>query len=572
MRIPHGFFNKSSKIKKRISKKFGNLSDKGRLSNPIFKTIAYPSKIYYPHIEQFVKRYSKKSATVLDTFAGSGSTGLAAAHTGRKAFLIDDSPYAVFIQENLFAHLNFYDIHNTYTRLVTELSSLFTDLYRIRFPDGAVGIIDNIISSNIYKCNKCGHNISLYGTSIGKRSEYRCPHCGNIINISKRSTKKNMVAHRKPVEVETHIMGKRCKVHVSNKIIKQVNSHIKEINNKFKDLWEPSTRIVYDRSYPRKGGWPGFPKHSKVGGLFSKKNLLAVKILNDYIDNKLITKNKTTKRFFKYVFTESLFRSSSRLFTTSGIKDIYNVPPVGKEQNVFQVFVRKYKAILRAFKYINKIITPKQKSNIISVQGNARNLKLPDNSFDYAFIDPPYGGIVPYAELNLFYSAWLKKKEDLKNEVIIPMDYEKKLVWAEKWGRMIYEAFSEVYRVLKPGAYLTIVFQSKFSDIWNILRSIMTKKIGFRFVEFIEDKRGTTFQTNRLTDTNPVSAYITYRKPLNSKDKQIKTSHIGSVFELLDNNDKKLHFRTLQSKIIKLSYQNMLSVPNDEEIKQWIKQ
>ncbi|MDL0190773.1 hypothetical protein, partial [Clostridioides difficile] len=68
--------------------------------------------------------------------------------------------------------------------------------------------------------------------------------------------------------------------------------------------------------------------------------------------------------------------------------------------------------------------------------------------------------IVPYAELNLFYSAWLKEEEDLENEVIIPMDYDKKPEYVKEWGTQIENAFSEVYRVLKPGSYFTIVFQS----------------------------------------------------------------------------------------------------------------
>lgn len=567
--IPTNFFEKESKIKSNLSNEFGDIVDNGRLSDPLFKAVAYPSKIYYKNIEKFIKRYTTENAVVIDTFAGSGSTGVAAAETKRKAVLMDDSPYAHFIEKNIFTEYDFEEIESSFKTLMQNLEPEMNELYKTKINDKEYGVLENIISSNIYVCKECGNHISLYENGTGKRSEYKCSKCGNVINIAHSEIKETKVASRKPVYVTIKTPNGKISRDATDDDIKEWDSNVKKVLERNKELWEPSEKIVYNRAYPRVGGWPGFPIHSKVGALFSEKNLLALKILNNYIEKNQMIKN-STKRFFKYVFTESLFRSSSRLFVSSGIKNVYHIPPVGKEQNVLVVFNRKYKAILKAFKYSNNILKDKSKKNILTFQGNARDLKFKSDSFDYAFIDPPYGGMVPYAELNLFYSAWLEKKEDLDNEVIIPMDYDKKEEWAEKWGVMIEEAFSEVYRVLKPGAYFTIVFQSKFSTIWNVLKNVMVNKIGFEFVEFISNKRGTTFHTNQEDDTNPVSAYITYKKPYIG-EQQVNNKKVKSIFKLLKDTDKNRDFRELQSYIIKLAHINNIEVPDDMEIRNWVK-
>ncbi|RIO48029.1 hypothetical protein BUZ53_11410, partial [Staphylococcus hominis] len=447
-------------------------------------------------------------------------------------------------------------------------------LYTTKSQSGQIGVLQSIISSNIYKCPQCMNEIDLNNNETGKRSEYQCPHCGEKINISENSIKNLKIKSRQPVEVVLKYKNPlnekvtKEKRKVTSDDIKLWDSNVAILMNKYPHLWEPSEEIVYNRSYPRIGGWPGFPIHSKVGALFSEKNLLALKIINNYIETNI--NNNTIKQFFKFVFTESLFRSSNRLFKSSGIKNVYHIPPIGKEQNVFSVYVRKYKALLKCMQTINSLISSEQKENIVSLKDNARKLPFENDLFDYAFIDPPYGGIVPYAELNLFYSAWLDKKEDLDNEINIPMDFDKKEEWSKKWGVMIEEAFSEVYRVLKPGAYFTLVFQSKFDTIWNELRDIMINRLGFKFINYVENQRGTTFHTNSLNDTNPQSAYITYQKPINISKSNMSYQQ---VFNLIPNNfwDKNRKFREVQDLIISLVHKyNLHKVPSDKEIRNWI--
>ena len=333
----------------------------------------------------------------------------------------------------------------------------------------------------------------------------------------------------------------------------------------------PSEKIVYNRCYPRVGGWPGFPIDSTVSDLFPPNNLLALKMINHYIENKI--EDKDIKSFIKFVFLETLFRTSSRLFTSSGIKNVYHIPPVGKEQNVLTVFQRKYRAIIKGKKYLQNMVNKELvDSSVRIIKGNAQEIGVKSNSIDYAFVDPPYGGMVPYAELNLFYSAWLNEKEDLENEIVIPMDFEKKEEFVKLWGQYIENAFSEIYRVLRPGAYFTIVFHSTHNNIWNELKNIMTERLGFEFINIIANERGTTFHTNQINDTNPVSAFITYRKP-EGKNNFVKESITNdSVFKYFDKEflSGGKSYREIQSKIIFLSHEHDITIPTDNEIKKWL--
>lgn len=568
------FVSRDSKVKDEMNLEELSISDKERASNPIFKAYGYPSKIYYPNIQKYIDAYTEEGGVVLDSFCGSGTTGIAALLENRKAILVDSSPQAISIAVNTLDYVDIDEIQETYKTMKNDLDGLINDLYKTVNADGTIGHIESIITSNVYKCRECNSEIILHGSATGKRSEYKCKNCDNIINISKQEDKDTIIDRRRPVELNLKRLDnkKRETREITESDISLWDEKYRQYNEIYGDLWCPSTRIVYNRCYPRVGGWPGFPIDASVSDLFPEKNLLALKIIYNYINTNI--NNEKTNRFFNFVFTEILFRSSKRLFVASGIKNVYHVPPLGKEQNVMSVFERKMKTILKAKEFIQQQTQEETVNNNIKIiKGNSKELDIPNNSIDYAFIDPPYGGIVPYAELNLFYSAWLKEEEDLENEVIIPMDYDKKPEYVREWGTQIENAFSEVYRVLKPGAHFTIVFQSKFKGIWDELRDLMMNRIGFEFINIVSNERSTTFHTNQINDTNPQSAYITYRKPLSGIKEDIERRDKEYLFNKFPKEflNEARSFREIQSLIINLAHEfNTSEIPCDEEIQSWL--
>ena len=571
------FLNNESRLNDSFTFNDEDFSDKKRMSDPIFKSIGYPSKIFYPNIQKYIRSYTQPGGVVLDSCAGSGSTGIAALLEGRKAILIDDSPLASNMEYNLLNYVDLKLLDVEYKKLMKKLEPIINGIYSTKLSNGTDGYADVIIASNVYACPKCGQEIILYKNETGKRSEYKCPECGRIINIANKEDKEWQVDKRRPVEVKVIAAQKDASLKKETRPIteedrKQWEEILAKYEREYGDLWSPSEQIVYNRAYPRVGGWPGFAIDATVSDLFPKNNLLALKILNNYIETEIADGN--VRQFLKFIFLETLFRTSSRLFTGSGIKNVYHIPPVGKQQNVITVFKRKYKAISKAKEFLqNKLTKSQTEKDVRIIKCDAKNIPIPDNSVDYAFIDPPYGGMVPYAELNLFYSAWLHEKEDLENEIMIPMDYEKKDGYVEIWGSYIERAFGEVFRVLRPGAYFTVVFHSTFNNIWNELKDVMQVRLGFEFVNIVENERGTTFHTNHINDTNPVSAFITYRKAEDGMPHPSEVHSQKSVFEIFDLSFFKTErtFRAVQSHIIKLVNEyNLKEVPDDKTIEKWL--
>lgn len=568
-----GFFTEQDLTKEEFEFNNEDFSDKSRMSDPIFKSIGYPSKIFYENIRKYITSYTQPGGVVLDSCAGSGSTGIAALIDGRKAVLIDNSPLAHNMQYNLLNYINLVQLDSVFERCITELEPIINDLYAATFTTGELGVADVTIASNVYSCPSCDKEIILYKNDTGKRSEYKCPFCGEIINIAQQSVKGRQVDKRRPVEVTIRSAGSGRKKEtrpITDSDLALWEEKYNKYDQQYGGLWSPSEEVVYNRCYPRVGGWPGFPIHSSVSVLFPRANLLALKILNNYIETQI--EDNDISSFMKFIFTETLFRTSSRLFTGSGIKNVYHIPPVGKEQNVLTVFKRKYRDITKAKAFLqNKVNLEENQNKIRLIKGDAKKLSIPDNSVDYVFIDPPYGGMVPYAELNLFYSAWLHEKEDLDGEIIIPMDFEKKEGYVEKWGGYIEAAFGEAVRVLRPGGHFTVAFHSTFSNIWNELKDIMTRRLGLEFVNIVENERGTTFHTNHINDTNPVTAFITYRKPV-TKRKCVRKKTVVNAFDCIpqDYFATPRSFREVQSEIIVVANENDCEIPEEKTILQWL--
>lgn len=264
--------------------------------------------------------------------------------------MIDSSPTAVNMAYNLLNHIDMKKLDKEFKKLVSELEHEINDIYYTKSSDGYSGYAEVIIASNIYSCPNCNNEIILHNNQTGVRSEYKCQNCGELINISKNEIKERLLYKRKPVEVRIKITDKSAPINTELRPITQDDidtweEKLNEYNEKYGHYWAPSEKIVYNRCYPRVGGWPGFPIDSTVSDLFPPNNLLALKMINHYIENKI--EDKDIKSFIKFVFLETLFRTSSRLFTSSGIKNVYHIPPVGKEQNVLTVFQRKYRAIIK---------------------------------------------------------------------------------------------------------------------------------------------------------------------------------------------------------------------------------
>src|SRR5207248_1172971 len=101
-----------------------------------------------------------------------------------------------------------------------------------------------------------------------------------------------------------------------------------------------------------------------------------------------------------------------------------------------------------------------------------------DGSVDYVFTDPPFGSNIFYSDMNLFHEAWLGLSTNHESEAVVHTTGRKKQGAAERYEKLLRRAFSEAYRILRPGRYMSVVFGNSSGRIWGLVQRAM-RDAGF---------------------------------------------------------------------------------------------
>jgi hypothetical protein len=116
---------------------------------------------------------------------------------------------------------------------------------------------------------------------------------------------------------------------------------------------------------------------------------------------------------------------------------------------------------------------------VVVENASSLSLDLSDDSIDYVFTDPPFGGNIPYAEVNFINEAWLGRITQTADEAIVSPSQGKTL---QDYQHLLARAFQEIHRVLKPAGKATVVFHSSSAQVWNALRRA-SESAGLRLVD-----------------------------------------------------------------------------------------
>ncbi len=99
-----------------------------------------------------------------------------------------------------------------------------------------------------------------------------------------------------------------------------------------------------------------------------------------------------------------------------------------------------------------------------------------DESVDYVFTDPPYVDKIQYGELNFVWEAWLGLDGSwLANEIVVNPFRKKGL---SEWEAGIRRVLAEIFRVLKPGRWLSLCYHDTDPRTWTLVHDIL-RDVGF---------------------------------------------------------------------------------------------
>jgi DNA modification methylase len=447
---------------------------KATKTSDIYNAHSYPTKVPYEGIVPYLLHYSRPNEIVLDSFCGSGMTGVAALSSGRCAILIDLSPAATHIAYNYCTPVDIPAFRREFDRIMSATKEEFQWLYgttceRCKSDSAS---IDYLIWSDTFRCPSCRRTIVFWDSAYDHQQRVVKPTIQCVCGKSFRKSELTLVTQ---VPVETHYYCPSCG-HGHHPATNEEKSKMAKIRHRKIPYWYPKTRIDPKSEMYRRSAL--HLRHvSTIADLYTKRNIWALSKLWNEIQK---VKDDHLKRRLEFVFTASVNRASKRYVWSPKrplnvhVGNLY-IPSINCEFHVGKLFTRKFNAIAKASEIENKFSPDKIRIATMS----AANLQdIPSETIHYIFSDPPFGGNIFYADLNLTWEAWLGKRTDGQEEAVINKARKENAKTFADYERIMSKSFQEMYRVLRPGRWATIIFHNSNNRVWKSIQRA-TYEAGF---------------------------------------------------------------------------------------------
>ena len=428
-------------------------------TDTIYNAHTYHTKVPPAGIVQYIEHYTETGHVVLDPFCGSGMTGVAAGLCGRHALLLDLAPAACHIAWNHNHPFDPADLAAAWRRIRSRVSRQIGRLYETVDGAGKPAVLDYTVWSDVYACGKCGAEIVLWDAAADRAAgrvamQFPCPACKTLW----KKTSLKLIGTR-PVQ-------KR----VRNKSLPVTDLDLEKIREADAlpiPCWYPQNRMMNapDNVVVWGDKWrKGCFSITHVSGVYTHRNLWALALIWDEIGKVRSTELRAALQF---LFTSIARRDSRRTAWNgargSSISGTLYISSISVENNVLKLMDDKLPKLIRAFAGVART----GGSQCLVHNGSATHLPLPDESIDYVFTDPPFGGSLQYAELNFIWEAWLQQFTPVENEAIMTNTQKKGV---NEYRRLMCQAFREIRRVLKPGRWASVVFHSTSDTVWNAIQ------------------------------------------------------------------------------------------------------
>ena len=182
-------------------------------TDEIYTAHTYHTKVPPRAIARLILHYTDPGDVVLDVFAGSGMTGVAAAMCAdekvvrefggkpgaRIPVLCDLSPAATFIAANYLAPPDPVEFSDHAARILKDAEGELSSLWRL-VSEGHPPI-DFVVWVEAFTCPHCQRDILseqvLDATeSIGSANEFACPHCKGLVSKGAYGKKRRNAPHQ----------------------------------------------------------------------------------------------------------------------------------------------------------------------------------------------------------------------------------------------------------------------------------------------------------------------------------------------------------------------------------------
>ncbi len=495
----------------------------------LFQAHWYPTKISPESIALMIACHTKPGDLIFDGFGGSCTTALAAllcsrpsdeliaaAHArglnpvwgSRRAAVYELSGLGSFIGQTLCSPPDPGRFLAIAKRLLDEVEGRYGWMYRAVDENDTEALARHFIWSELLECPACRETSTLWNACVrlnpaGIADHWKCTACGKASSLSStprvfehgfdsllgtQCTKKaRRLARvdgitgqrywtRQPTDRDLALIA-RIQAEAVPKTVPIVPMMGKG-GVAWGDLW-------------RAGYHEGI---THVHHFYTRRNLIALAGIWELVENE----PKSIRDALRF-WISSYNSSHSTLMTrvvakqdqadlalTGAQPGVLYISGLPVEKNVFLGLRRKMKTIQEAFAMLRGL-----EGQVEVRHGSSTRTHLADESVDYVFTDPPFGGNIPYSEVNFISEAWLGRGTQTHDEAVVSSAQTKGIGAYES---LLTEAFREIRRILKPGGKATVVFHSTQAEVWRALVNAYSAA-GFRVeLSNILDKKQGSFK------------------------------------------------------------------------------
>ena len=416
-------------------------------------------------ISYLVDAYTNPGDTIIDPFSGYGVFCCEAYLKNRNVIVNDLNPIANFIARNLFSKdVNISSVKSLWDKIRKELYPYVEQWFRITI-DGTTYIPISVLR------NKEGLPLQF------------------TFKDGKKTTVKDI----------PEVLAESFCTYESNFLVED---------------WYPVVSVIENSRISARAGM-------KVEDLFTKRTLACHARLLSLIDRYA---TGSVKDLLLIAFTANLancsklvppIKSRGALSQGAWMTGFY-VGETYIENNVLHYYENRIRKVIKGkedFLYAlsGDLMTSKIQSTYKITNYDAKDLKLPDNSIDYVFTDPPYGDSVPYFEQSIIWNSWLKWEPDYKEEIVVS-DSNGRNKGIGTFENDINAAFSEIRRILKDNKFFSLTFHSLSGLEWKAVSNACVFN-NFNVVDYkwLEQKTYPPRQLNRVKSIKG-DVLVTFRK------------------------------------------------------------
>lgn len=535
-------------------------------NDPIYNAHSYHTKVPYKAIMRYILHYTKPGDIIWDGFCGTGMTGVAAQMCGcpdaqfktqieaemgddgirwgtRKAILSDLSPMATFIAYNYNNPVDAHKFETAFRKVLADCESKYGWMFETQHIDHynrpivsidgqpMMGTINHILWSDAFICPSCSNEFIFWDVAVDQqackvRDALICPHCGSKF-------KKNECSHAitseydpaigevvtsakiYPVQINYSIGSKRYEKKPDSFDLEQ----LERIRNQKIENWIPHSRMPEGRESRRNDSIGITHTHH----FYLKSTLIEMGYIWDaakQIEDKAIrlhlmfahsAANQYLSRMRRYRPDK---KGGGPLSGTLYVSSLITPP------NPVLSIGRNAKSISEAMQ-----LSRFDHGNVcISTHSLTDACQVPENSVDYIFTDPPFGGNLNYSQLNFLWEDWLGIHTAAKDEAIVCDTQGKSLT---EYQQLMTECFSVYHKALKPSRWMTVEFHNSQNSVWNAIQEAL-QKAGFIVADVrVLDKKQNSFKQINSTSAVKQDLVISAYKPKESFLESL-LSHAGS--------------------------------------------